>query len=236
MSATLLHVSDPHLTDDPASAERLRRVLDLSAARRPDAVVVTGDISDHGEPAEYQVFAEAMRDRPPWIAIPGNHDDPATLRAELRQDRCPVIEAGQVRVIGLDVTVPGEDHGFLRKETARSAEAAAQGADQVVLAVHQPPVLIGHSYVDAIPLTNPEALSGLIQRIPRVVAVLSGHVHTPLVSSLAGVPVLGAPGVVSELGIAPNRRPLLSSDGPPGMALHRIDDDGTVTTTFHHAV
>ncbi|KAA5832627.1 metallophosphoesterase [Saccharopolyspora hirsuta] len=234
MSATLLHVSDPHLTADPASAERLRQVLDLAAPRRPDAIVATGDISDHGEPAEYRAFAEVMADRPPWLAIPGNHDHPATLRAELRQDRCPVLEAGHVRVIGLDVTVPGEDHGFLRDDAAQAAEAAARGAHQVVLALHQPPVLIGHSYVDAIPLTNPEALVGLLGRLPRVVAVLSGHVHTPLVSSLAGVPVLGAPGVASELAVDPDRRPLMFG-GAPGMALHRIGDDGTVTTTFHHA-
>ncbi|MER5388641.1 metallophosphoesterase [Saccharopolyspora sp. NPDC002686] len=235
MSATLLHVSDPHLTDDPASAERLRQVLDLAAPRRPDAIVATGDISDRGKPEEYRAFAELMANRPPWIAIPGNHDDPATLRAELAQEQCPVLEVDRVRVIGLDVTVPGEDHGFLRDDVVRAAGTAAQGAHQVVLALHQPPVEIGHPFVDAIPLTNPDVLVELVQRIPRVVAVLSGHVHTPLTSSLAGVPVLGAPGVASELGVDPDRRPLMVDAGAPGMALHHIDDGGTVTTTFHHA-
>ncbi|MGW1343765.1 metallophosphoesterase family protein [Kribbella sp. NPDC002412] len=193
MTLTVLHLSDPHLTADPGSSERLRQVLDLPASRRPDAVVVTGDIADHGLPEEYDVFAAAMTGQPPWLAVPGNHDDPETLRKVLGQDECPVLDVGPVRVIGLDVIVPGEDHGFLRPETADLVVAAAAGAERVVLAFHQPPVPIGHAYADTMPLTNPDALVELTRRVPPVVAILCGHVHTAVASSLDGIPVLGAP-------------------------------------------
>jgi 3',5'-cyclic AMP phosphodiesterase CpdA len=233
MTFTVLHLSDPHLTEDPATSARLRQVLDLPASRRPDAVVVTGDIADHGLPAEYDAFAKTMVGQPPWLAVPGNHDDPATLRAVLGLDECPVLEVGPVRVIGLDVTVPGEDHGFLRSDTADRVVAAAAGAERVVLAFHQPPVLIGHAYVDTMPLTNPEALVALTRRLPQVIAIFCGHVHTAVASSLDGIPVLGAPGIVSSLGLDPDRRPLTLRDVPPGLALHRIAADGSLTTTFH---
>ncbi|GLY71183.1 metallophosphoesterase family protein [Amycolatopsis taiwanensis] len=234
MSVTLLHLSDPHLTEDPASALRLRQVLDLPPSRRPDAIVVTGDVADHGQPREYQAFTAAMTAGIPWIAVPGNHDNPEILRRELRQDRSPVIEVGPLRVIGLDVTVPGEDHGFLDEDTARLVAARARGAHQVALALHQPPVRTGHAVADAMLLTNPEALIDLVRRIPPVVAILCGHVHTALASSLAGTPVLGAPGIASTLTLDPDRRPITMPDCPPGLALHHIDDDGSITTTFHH--
>lgn len=235
MSITLLHVSDPHLaTDDPDTVARLRRTLELPPSRRPDAIVATGDIADHGRAAEYRAFAAVLEAQPPWLAVPGNHDHPETLRTVLRQDRCPVLDVGPVRVVGLDVTVPGEDHGFLDESTARLAEARASGADRVVLALHQPPVRIGHSVADTMLLTNPEALIELVRRTAPVIAILCGHVHTPLAATLAGTPVLGAPGIASTLALDPDRRPIATRDNAPGFALHRIDDDGTITTTFHH--
>jgi 3',5'-cyclic AMP phosphodiesterase CpdA len=236
MSVTLLHISDPHITGDPESVRRLRAVLDVPQTRRPDAVVATGDIADHGRPDEYEAFGKAMAGQPPWLAIPGNHDDPATLSAVLRQDRCPVLDVGTVRVIGLDVTVPGENHGFLRADTAAVVTARAEAARHVVLALHQPPIRTGHAAADAMLMTNPDALAELVSRIPRVVGILCGHIHTGLASSLDGTPVLCAPGVASSLVLDPDRRPITTSESAPGMALHRIDDDGAVTTTFHAAV
>lgn len=229
---TLLHLSDPHLTGDPASVRRLDAVLDAPLARGPDAVVATGDIADHGRADEYEAFAKAMATRPPWLAVPGNHDDPDTLRAVLRQDPCPVLDAGGVRVIGLDVTVPGGRHGFLRAEGAREAVARAEGARHVVLAFHQPPITTGHAVADSILLTNRDALADLVRRIPRVVAILCGHIHLPLASSFAGTPVLCAPGIASTLVLDQQDRLVMDRDAPPGMAVHRIDDDGTVTTVF----
>jgi 3',5'-cyclic AMP phosphodiesterase CpdA len=243
MSVTLLQISDPHITEDPTSVRRLRAVLDLPPARRPDAIVATGDIADHGLRQEYEAFAQTMAGqdttaqdataRLPWLAVPGNHDDPDVLRAVLRQNRCPVLDVGPVRVIGLDVTVPGENHGFLRDDTAQEALARADGARHVVLALHQPPIRTGHAVIDTMLLTNQDALAGLVRGMPHVVAILCGHIHTPLASSLHGTPVLCAPGVASTLVLDPDLRPITSSESLPGMALHRIEDDGSITTTFH---
>lgn len=234
MSVTLLHISDPHITEDPATVARLRQVLDLAAAVRPDAVVVTGDIADHGAVAEYRAFAAAMTDQPRWLAIPGNHDDPPTLHAELHQDPCPALDIGPIRVVGLDVTVRGENHGYLTPETARLAATRATGAERVVLAFHQPPIRVGHPVLDTMLLTNPVAVTDLVGGLPPVAAILCGHAHIPLAASLAGIPVRVAPGVASTLTLDPAGRPLAAKDSPPGLALHRIGDDGSIITTFHH--
>lgn len=226
---TLLHLSDPHLDGSVERADRLRAVLDLlPPARRPDAIVVTGDVADNGAREEYAQFQSVMEGRGPWLAAPGNHDTPALLETP------SFLDVGDLRVVGLDVTVEGEDHGELRDEVAERAVSLAAGASSTVLAFHQPPVRIGHSYVDPMRLLNAGALAALVERIGTVTAILCGHVHTASASSFAGVPVLIAPGIVSALGADPGHRPLASQDHAPGLALHSIEQ-GVVTTTFHYA-
>lgn len=231
---TLLHLSDPHLDGSAERAARLRAVLDLlPASRQPDAIVITGDIADNGAAPEYAQFSSVMRGRLPWLAVPGNHDDPALLADALgmRPD-VSVLDVGDLRVLGLDVTVAGEDHGSLREEV--SEQAVSMAGPRTVLALHQPPMTIGHGYIDPMRLLNADALADLVARIGTVTAILCGHVHTAVTSSLAGVPVLGAPGIVSALGLDPDERPLANRSHAPGLALHRFEN-GTVTTSFHYA-
>lgn len=77
-------LSDTHITDQ-ASTGTLRRALKYFNARGVDAVVVSGDITNHGLVGELRAFAEAWFDVFPGdigkngqpvkrIFIPGNHD------------------------------------------------------------------------------------------------------------------------------------------------------------------
>ena len=85
-SFRLVQLTDSHIGADwsdvdPAAALRqvvaaIRRVTD-----RPDAILVTGDLAEHGDPAEYAVVRElASGLGAPVLALPGNHDDRDTLR------------------------------------------------------------------------------------------------------------------------------------------------------------
>ncbi|MFC4335982.1 metallophosphoesterase family protein [Salininema proteolyticum] len=233
MTLTLMHISDTHIDGSPESVRRLEAVLDLlPPSRRPDAIAVTGDVADTGADGEYRRFGEALAGREPWIAVPGNHDD-SPLFAE-RLGVADVLDAGGLRIVGIDVSVDGEDHGVLGQEAADRAAVRAEGAEATVLAFHHPPVPIGHSLIDPTLLRNPEALRELVDRIGTVRAILCGHVHTAARSEFAGVPVLVAPGVASALKPDPDARPIIDAAQPPGLALHRFDDGG-VTTTFHYA-
>ncbi|WP_170068037.1 metallophosphoesterase family protein [Lentzea guizhouensis] len=225
---TLLHLSDPHLDGSPERADRLNAVLDLLPPnRQPDAIVLTGDIADNGVEPEYAQFSAVMASRLPWLAVPGNHDTPALLPS------APTLDVGDLRVIGVDVVVPGENHGELRPEEAGRVAELATGARRTVLAFHQPPMRIGHTYVDPMRLLNADALAGLVNRIGTVTAILCGHIHTACTATFAGVPVLVAPGIVSAANLDGDH-PAANRDHPPGMALHQFTDQGIVTT-FHYA-
>jgi 3',5'-cyclic AMP phosphodiesterase CpdA len=54
---------------------------------RPDVVIHTGDLADHGQAEEYAEFARIMaRLEIPFYVMIGNHDDRPTLLASLSAD------------------------------------------------------------------------------------------------------------------------------------------------------
>lgn len=84
--SVLVQLSDPHIrvgTRDRARSDALatavRGVLELPVT--PEAVLLTGDLVDTGADAEYRRVAELLSPLGmPVHVLPGNHDEPDTLR------------------------------------------------------------------------------------------------------------------------------------------------------------
>lgn len=73
---TLIHLSDLHF-GRPVDLAQIRAVERLAPSLRPDAVVVSGDISQRGRHGEFQrglAFLERMQETAPTLLVPGNHD------------------------------------------------------------------------------------------------------------------------------------------------------------------
>lgn len=87
----LAHISDLHLDGSARATERAERVRDRlrELPGHVDALLVTGDIADHGTEPEYEEAARLLGlrdgDAPfPVLTCPGNHDS----RAPYRKARC----------------------------------------------------------------------------------------------------------------------------------------------------
>ncbi len=206
----LAQISDPHL-GEPAIVGRkpkrsLREVVGaIEALPNPvDAVLVTGDLAEHAAPAEYRLAAELIGALGvPVHVLPGNHDDRATLRATFDLPGAAdapidyVADLGPLRLLVLDSTIPGEDHGgfeaaqleWLDGELARAPE------QPTILAMHQTPLATAIPEWDDVNLPGAErdALAAVIARHPQVKAIVGGHLHRIAASSLAGRPVIAAP-------------------------------------------
>jgi 3',5'-cyclic AMP phosphodiesterase CpdA len=239
----LAHISDLHLNGTPRAAVRVAQVMDQLRALPvpPDALLVTGDIADHGDPAEYR---EAVRllDAPfPVLACPGNHDSRAALRTALlgtASSQEPVNHAhrvGELTVLLCDSTVPGQAGGRLDYATLAWIEEELAGtASPALLAFHHPPVPVHHPMPDGIPLANPGDLGELLGRHPEVIAIVGGHAHTAAASVFAGRPVLLAPAVTWTLVMPPEPKSLADLAAEPGFALHTVEG-GHITTHFRTA-
>jgi 3',5'-cyclic AMP phosphodiesterase CpdA len=244
----LAHLSDPHLRGEPDATERLRRVVDHVAglARPVDAVLVTGDVTDSGDPADYatanKLFA-VLGPRTPVLFCPGNHDDRAAFRRVLLGETTgdaaagPVnraYQAGGVEVLLLDSSVPGESAGWLAPATLEWLDrrlAAATGP--ALVALHHPPVPLGLPALDRIGLREPGPFETVIRTHGRVLAVLCGHAHAGAAAEFAGRPLRAAPGIASTV-LPPwevGERYGMSASLPPALAFHVLAG-GTLTTHY----
>src|SRR4051794_18267967 len=116
----IAHVSDVHLDNCARASARTARVLEhLDRLRqRPDAVLITGDLADHGTEAEYEELRTLLGDRDVMLC-PGNHDRRGAYRTVLLAE--PASEAPincvhdlpAARLVLLDSSIPGRDDGRL---------------------------------------------------------------------------------------------------------------------------
>ena len=120
------HLSDIHLDLGEDAWERAGRVLryldDLPGT--VDAVLVTGDLADHGLPAEYEQVAKVLAGHAaPVLICPGNHDVREAYREGLLDEPAvggPINRAHEVAgatFLMCDSTIPGRDDGLLSDET-----------------------------------------------------------------------------------------------------------------------
>ncbi len=236
----IAHVSDTHFgnaVQDPSA--RNAAVMDhlLAMDPRPDVLVVSGDIADHGLPAEYDA-ARAWLDRweGPLAVCPGNHDVRPEFVAGLGIEARTVVEAGGGRFVMLDSLIDAVDGrridpGELGAEQLAWLDARlAEDARPSYVVLHHPPTTIGLELMDPIKLRDGDALATVLARHPHVVATLVGHAHTMSATTFAGRPLLIGGGVVSTVTADAEQLPTIWYDAPPSLALHLVDGDGRLTT------
>lgn len=76
MTVTILHLSDVHYGVD-AQLDQLEAIEDVAAELRPDAVALSGDLSQRARHGEFQAAHALLRrlgQTAPTLVVPGNHD------------------------------------------------------------------------------------------------------------------------------------------------------------------
>jgi Icc protein len=244
----LAQLSDPHVEVGPgdtgsvdalaAAVEAVRRVEPA-----PDAVLVSGDLTNLSDARSYERVRELLAPLPmPVHVLAGNHDDREALRAWFTDDDVAGVSGdpfqyvarwGVVRLVACDTTVPGRDDGRLDAgAVAWLADVLAAEPDvPTIVAMHHTPLLTGIGAMDAIglPQADRDALAGVLARFRCVRRVVGGHVHRACFGLLGGCPVFACPS--THLQVALSSGPEISLEvAPPSFALHHVLAGGEVVT------
>lgn len=244
------HLSDPHLTVGPLASGpatglfgALQTVLSLDP--RPTAVVITGDLADHGDLASYEQLAGVLDGFPlPLHLGLGNHDDHDTALQVFGGTRFLaggdtghyVVDHPGASIVMLDSAQPGRHAGHLG--TAQLDWLAAtlnrRTTVPVLVCLHHPPVPVGIPVLDEIRLENSDDLRDVLAGRNQPLRVLTGHVHRHITAQFAGTIVSIAPSTYRQVELTLRAdRPTRYVLDPAGFLLHLTGHDGSWIT---HAV
>ncbi len=198
--------SDSHLSGRAAEAERnWSAVVDHVQRIGPDLVVHVGDLSLDGEhDADDLVYARAQLERlapTPWVVVPGNHDigdnpvrggDPTDVVTEERLGRWTrwvgphwwATDVGRWRLVGVNAQLfgsglPAEDVQWAWLEGVLDASTPEH---LLALVSHKPVLASDEEMATApavrfVPAPGRDRLRRLLEDVPVMPLVVSGHVH-----------------------------------------------------------
>jgi len=186
---SIAHISDLHFGyNDPLLARRLFETLH---EKRPDVLVISGDLVEHATEEEFSRAREFLEHLPqPQIVVPGNHDLPfynlwrrwtEGLKLYCRfitEDLKPVFLDPEIAIIGANSA-----HLF----PIKGGKISAEQLDALVHEFSDLPsslirILVTHHPFDLPEPSNPHLLMGHSRRAiarlaPVVDLLLAGHVH-----------------------------------------------------------
>lgn len=225
--------------------ERLNRL-----SPKPDLVVATGDLTDHGRPEQYVMLRELLaRIEAPVAVLIGNHDAREPFREHLgHYDYLPAegplhyaLETEPVRFVALDSTSDASHEGEFCAARAAWLDAclSAKPDTPTVVALHHPPLDTGIKWMDGKGAGWAASLVDTLARHPHVVRVMCGHLHRPIFAQIGGRAVSVSPSTAHQ--VALDLTPEINFDEklpefelePPGLQLHLWDGKCMLTHTMH---
>jgi len=191
--------------------ETVKHLISLNP--QPDLVVISGDISNHGNMEDYQ-RAKKLLDtmKLPYFVMPGNHDSRESLRTLFQADGyLPsdgkflqyTIEQHPLRLIMLDSLEVGKHHCMLCEERLQWLnDKLAEDPEQPTLVfMHHPPIKLHLPYQDSMRCFNGEKLENIITSHDQVLGVACGHTHRDSVANWAKTVLFVTPSATFSYGL-----------------------------------
>ncbi len=206
----VLFISDPHICADGQKiigldpSARFGQVIDAAMTSHGDAaaLVLLGDLTHHGTPAEYAVLARILDQvTVPIMPMIGNHDRrdaflnqfpdaPQSASGHVQQWR----DIGDHRVITLDsldsrLDVDGRHAGLLCAQRLAFLDDAltSRAGRHAIVCIHHPPFKTGVIGMDRINLRNGSEVLELLAAHGNL-HLICGHLHQTISGNSRGVP------------------------------------------------
>lgn len=252
---TDIHIgSDPDARPEELNRKRFRATLSrlFSSPNVPDLLVLSGDLTDHGDRDSFEELDGLLHEVPcPILPLVGNHDTREGLLHAFpdcgRADGFVhyMIERDGLVILCLDTLEPGRHGGGFCQERRDwlAARLAETGERPVAIFMHHPPVVSGIEWMDPAPdeAWIASYAAGLAGHEHRIVGIHCGHLHRPLSTRFRGIPLSVTPSIAPLVALdlveidaeTADNRDLITTE-PPSYALHRWD--GTELISHYETV
>lgn len=201
----LLQLTDIHLTTPGQTIagrepnDNFMKALDHALAFHPDAdaLIITGDLSDWGDPQDYRRLKEFLSGVPfPVRLCIGNHDERDVFLSVFPDlaDENGFVQTVFDLPMGVGITLDTwgpESHAghYCEERIAWLDKTLASQETRAWLFMHHNPVPIGIEPMDEIMLRDAKAFGAVVAKHRnRIAHIFHGHCHLPLSGSLHGVP------------------------------------------------
>ena len=215
----------------------LDQVLELVAEEQPDIdlILATGDLSQDASLSAYERLRDALaKFDAPTYWIEGNHDKPAPMLEALAEQRdrigpC-IIDVGNWSIVMLDSTIPGEVPGELFDDDIRFLDNALANAagEHLMVCLHHHPVPMGCKWLDTQVVASADRFFDVIDRHPKIRAVVWGHVHQEYHGQRNGVDMYAVPSTCVQF--KPKSDDFAVDKAPPGYRWFDLYADGRIET------
>jgi Icc protein len=243
----LAQITDTHLLADPeallrgcAPLKNLKTILDRLSQESIDALLLTGDLAEAGEPEAYQHLLTLLKPLPfPIYWLTGNHDCLQNAQRILSPhypgttDTVRSISLGAWQLILINSVLPTAQwgEGYVSETTLQILETTlqTQGDRPTIIALHHHPLPVGIDWLDQIAIINGADFLDRIEPFSNVKVILFGHIHWAFEQQHRGQTFYGCP--ASSVQVMPP--PPLPPEQSPGFRVLSLEDKGNHQTQIH---
>ncbi|TXH69791.1 MAG: metallophosphoesterase [Thiothrix sp.] len=225
--------------------QALQRVLaNLEPQAGYAALVISGDLAQEEVAATYQRINSLLaKVSVPVYVLPGNHDDPTLMQAELISPNIHLVQHTQLanwHLLFLDSSRPLHGEGYLSSEQLTDLAhtlSELPANEHALVFLHHHPLPIGSAWMDKLGLQQPEQLWEVLTQFPQVKGVAFGHIHAEFVGSVMNqdnqaIAVYGTPATCVQL--THDQIRLGFKHAKPAWREFTLTTDGQINTQVHY--
>ncbi|QKQ24177.1 metallophosphoesterase [Candidatus Ruthia endofausta] len=201
MSHSFVQISDCHIDDlentmGVNTHVNLKKIINKIININIDALLISGDLTHNGTITSYKTLQQILSPvQTRLLVISGNHDIDNNLNAIFSKNLSSQFTLGKWEIIATNSVQISKTSGFLTKDELIKLDfnLTQSTAKYILIVLHHPIVPMNSTWDDSLSLENPKALFNVLDKYPKIQAILFGHTHQAAEFSRLGVKIISCP-------------------------------------------